>query len=237
MKWFYIWSEKYRDFHNYIQDVIPHDKFDVHAIYIPQERFDKGLYQKDGLHPWTGCNIKMNEIIRILEELEDGEVFLFTDADMVIRPNSDIYDVVNFYRSVIDIDMVFSPEAKSIQISSMLLRKTPLVLAFWKRVLELCIEFPTKLDQNIIIEELRSYKGKWLRFSDTHILNCFNINQGANGNIRTFLITNLLVNCSTSEFNFYWKKREFNIMLNFMHDNGIINEDYKNKYWMTVPAL
>jgi len=235
MKWYYIWSEKYRDFHNYIQDVIPRDKFDVHAIYISQERFDKELYQKDGLHPWTGCNIKMNEIIRILEELENGEVFLFTDADMVIRPNSDIYDVVNFYRSLKDIDMIFSPEQNSIQISSMLLRKTPTVLAFWKRVLELCIEFPTKLDQNIIIEELSSYKGKWLRFSDTHILNCFNINH--TGNLGTFLIANLLVNCSTSEFNFYWKKREFNIMLNFMYDKGIINDTYRKKYFMDLPAL
>jgi len=235
MKWYYIWSEKYRDFHNYIQDVIPRDKFDVHAIYISQERFDKGLYQKDGLHPWTGCNIKMNEIIRILEELENGEVFLFTDADMVIRPNSDIYDVVNFYRSLKDIDMIFSPEQNSIQISSMLLRKTPTVVAFWKRVLELCIEFPTKLDQNIIIEELSSYKGKWLIFSDTHILNCFNINH--TGNLGTFLIANLLVNCSTSEFNFYWKKREFNIMLNFMYDKGIINDTYRKKYFMDLPAL
>ena len=237
MKWFYIWSEKYREFHEYLQDVIPRDKFDIHAIYIPQERFDKGLYQKNGLHPWTGCNIKINEIIRILEELEDGEVFLFTDVDIVLRPNSGIYDVVNYYRCVIAIDMVFSPERHTIQIGSMLLRKTSLVVAFWKRVLELCIEFPTKLDQNIIIEELKSYKGKWLRFSDTHILNCFNLNQEGNNNIKTFLIANLLVNCSTSEFNFYWKKRELNLMLILMNDNGIINADYKNKYWMTLPAL
>lgn len=162
-------------------------------------------------------------------------MFLFTDVDMVIRPNSDIYDLVNFYRSVKDIDMVFSPEADSIQISSMLLRKTPLVIAFWKRVLELCIEFPMKLDQNIIIEELKSYKGKCIRFSDIHILNCFNVHHS--NNIGTFLIANLLVDCSTSEHNFYWKKREFNIMLNFMYDKGIIDENYKNKYWMPLPAL
>jgi hypothetical protein len=43
------------------------------------------------------------------------------------------------------------------------------------------------------------------------------------------------VSCSTPEHNFYWKKREFNIMLNFMCSKGIINEDYKNKYWMSLP--
>jgi hypothetical protein len=232
MKWFYIWSEKYKEFHDYLQDAIPRDNFDVRAIYISQDQFDAELYQKDTLHPWAGCNIKMNQIIRILTELADGEVFLFTDVDIVLRPNSDIYDVVNYYRSVTNIDMVFSPEGDSIQIGTMLIRKTPMVVTFWEKVLELCIEFPTKLDQNIIIEEVKLYKGKCLRFSDNHILNCFNLNYN---NISTFVITNLLVSCSTPEHNFYWKKREFNIMLNFMCSKGIINEDYKNKYWMSLP--
>jgi len=240
MKWFYIWSEIYADFHKYLEEAITDAKFECCPVYIAQEKFSKELYQHLPNSPWAGCNIKVLEILRILkEEVQENEGFLFTDVDIYLRPGSNIFDVMNLYDSFPEIDMIYSPEQDNIQIGSMFLRKNKNVIDFWENILKLCIENPNELDQTIINKELKIYpKNAWKIFPPEHVLNCHNIRQCHEN---CFLIYNFMVNNINQENDIEDKKLQFNYLIELLIHKNIISPDnrryfilLKNGYYLSA---
>ena len=221
MKWFYIWSEKYSEFHKYLQEAITDAGFEACPIYISQERFSKELYQQFPDSPWAGCNIKVLEIIKILKDGAKDEGFMFTDVDIYIRDKCNAKTVMALYDSFPELEMVFSPEGGSLQIGSMFLRRTARVLAFWEMILEKCIQNPQLMDQTIIKEEITSYPADaWKIFPAEHVLNCHNI---AHIFENQFLIFNLMTNNSENQENdIEHKREEFNFCIEYLISREII---------------
>lgn len=229
MKWYYIWSEKYNEFHKYLQEAITEAGFEACPIYISQERFSKELYQQFPDSPWAGCNIKVLEIIKILKDGPHSEGFLFTDVDIYIRDKCNAANVMAVYDSFPELDMIFSPEGGSLQIGSMFLRPGARVLAFWERVLERCIENPQMMDQTIIKEEILGYPpDAWKIFPAEHVLNCHNIAHVFENN---FLIFNLMANNSENqEDDIEHKREEFNFLIEYLISRGIIEPENRRHF-------
>ena len=215
MKWFYIWSEKYVDFHKYLETAVLQNGFEVCPIYINQQRFDKELNMENPIHMWTGCNIKLEVIVDILKNrVEDDEMFVMTDVDIFLRPGSDLNNCMEMYSSFPEINMVFSPEKDNIQIGSMLIRKNKDVMTFWETVLRKCIADPTLLDQDVINTELKVFHGEWKIFSSYEVVNCLNLTEA---NKKIYRIFNLMASAVHKDFesNFTHKKQEFNNALEY----------------------
>jgi hypothetical protein len=229
MKWYYIWSEKYIQFHKYLQEAITDAGFEACPIYISQERFSKELYQQFPDSPWAGCNIKVLEIIKILKDGSEGEGFMFTDVDIYIRDKCNAAHVMALYDSFPELEMVFSPEGGSLQIGSMFLRAGGRVLAFWENILELCMQNPQKTDQTIIKEEIASYPpDAWKIFPPEHVLNCHNIAQPFENK---FLIFNLMTNNSENQENdIEHKREEFNFCIEYLICQKIIGAENRRHF-------
>lgn len=211
MKWFYIWSEKYSEFNEYLQKTLK-NKFELYPIYIPQERFNKELNLiNNNSHIWSRCTIKLNTIIDILKStvLDNDELFVFSDVDIFIRPNClpqinncfDLYDSFAY-------DLVFSQEKDDsyLQMGTMLIRKKNSVLTFWETILNRCLLDPTLLDQNIMNEEIQNMNNVTC-FRITEVLNCLTLSEV---NKRIYLIYNLMTTEKDIDNNIRHKKKEFN---------------------------
>ena len=232
MKWFYIWSLKYRHFHEYLQEVIPRDFFEVVPIHIPQEVFDTQLYKAGKDHPWCGCNIKLEVILDILRnKVAPGEMFVFTDVDIFVLPDSCIRDLMNMYNSMKDVHIVFSAEYDSIQIGSMCIRNSPLILEYFENVYAECVADPEKLDTTVIIHKLKTFKGEWKVFDTVFVGNCLNLEIYK---INNSCIINLMGGTSFLDNDIHHKREEFNRMLDMCIRKNIFSADY-NKY--KIPLL
>ena len=65
--WYYMWSEKYRFFHELFLDTMKEPEFLVTPIHIDQSYFDSNLYKIEGKHSWNGCSLKIDLLIDRLE--------------------------------------------------------------------------------------------------------------------------------------------------------------------------
>lgn len=171
--WYYIWSEKYELFHTIFQDianiVYPNirKEFQIRPIYLEQNEFSKKLSKDIKVHPFAGCNIKIDALINCIEA-NIGHHFLFTDIDIIIR-QPDIKEMVNPFLSH---DMAFMTEETNMKLANIgfcFIKATEDTLRFWKNIQKLVKETGGH-DQTIVNETLHYSNLKIGFFSDKHII-------------------------------------------------------------------
>ena len=166
--WYYMWSEKYRFFHELFNNTMKEPDFIVNPIHIDQSFFDKNLHQTEGTHAWNGCTLKIDLLIERLETSSHPYI-LFTDIDIIAKNN--IYN--NLKRHIDnDEDMVFLQEGGHLNIGFILLKVCKEVIDFWKLVKSKMLETPGH-DQQYVNDLINTYRGKWAKF-DPNIFACYN---------------------------------------------------------------
>lgn len=192
INWYYMWSEKYRFFHEILKDTVKENEFTIKPIHIDQVYFDKNLYTSQGQHAWNGCSLKIDLLIERLET-SDTLYILFTDADLI--PAKDIYKNLKQYIEE-DYTQVFLDEGSHLNIGFILLKVCPEVIQFWKDIKNKMSEEGGH-DQKHVNDLIPNYKGKWTRF-DSQVFTCSNIWNGA----KEFSIMQPLSSCLGKEFDF-----------------------------------
>ena len=136
--WYYIWSEKYELFHTTFQDITSRifpklrEQFAIRPLYIEQHEFSNKLSKNPQIHPFAGCNLKIDALINCIEA-NMGKHFLFTDIDIIVR-QSTVKEMLDPFK---DHDMVFMTEdtnSKDINIGFCYIKGSKETLDFWKTV-------------------------------------------------------------------------------------------------------
>jgi hypothetical protein len=136
--WYYIWSEKYELFHTTFQDITSRifpklrEQFAIRPLYIEQHEFSNKLSKDPQIHPFAGCNLKIDALINCIEA-NMGKHFLFTDIDIIIRQPT-IKEMLDPFK---DYDMVFMTEdthSNAINIGFCYIKASTETLEFWKNV-------------------------------------------------------------------------------------------------------
>ena len=157
--WYYMWSEKYRFFHEIFQDTMKEPEFSIRPIYLDQSVFDATLHQ-GGSHAWTNSTLKVDKLIEVLESSELPYV-LFTDIDLVCKdaifPNLQCH--IDARHS-----MVFLQEGHQLNIGFMLLMVCKEVIDFWKNIREMVRQ--GGLDQDHVNDVMPTYSLPWGKFDD-----------------------------------------------------------------------
>jgi hypothetical protein len=192
IEWYYIWSDKYRFFHEILKDTVKESEFVMKPIYIDQAYFDKNLYQAEGKHSWNGCSLKIDLLIERLK-LAKTEYILFTDADLI--PKKNIYKNLEKYIND-NQTQVFLQEGQHLNIGFILLKVCPEVIEFWESIKLKMSETPAH-DQQYVNELIKDYKDKWTIF-DPQVFTCSNIWNG----VIEFSIMQPLSSCLGKEFDF-----------------------------------
>lgn len=190
-----MWSEKYRFFHELFLDTMKEPEFTVCPIHIDQSYFDTNLYQKEGVHSWNGCSLKIDLLIDRLQRATSSYI-IFTDIDIIAK--QDIYKNLKVHIDNND-TMVFlqeGSEGTKFNIGFILLKVCPEVIDFWNKVKTKMSEIPGH-DQTYANDLIGEYKGKWARFDD-QIFTCSNIWKGR----IPFSILQPLSSCLGKEFDF-----------------------------------
>ena len=170
--WYYMWSERYRFFHELFNNTMKEPEFIVNPIHIDQSFFDKNLHQTEGAHAWNGCALKIDLLIERLEQSSHPYI-LFTDIDII--PKNNIYKNLKPHMDN-DEDMVFLQEGDQLNIGFILLKVSKDVIDFWKLVKSKMVECPGH-DQKYVNDLINTYTGKWAMF-DQQIFTCSNIWDG-----------------------------------------------------------
>jgi hypothetical protein len=192
-----MWSEKYRFFHEILQNEVKEPNLRLEPIHIDQSVFDKELYQIEG-HAWMGCCIKIDLLIQRLKDNignKETPYILFTDVDLIVKPG--IYDkLAKYLNGEIDSTMVFLKEGDHLNIGFILLKVCDEVIAFWEIIREKMVE-KSDHDQKYVNELIKEYTGTWSVF-DTQDFLCSN-----NWNGETpFVVLQLLSSCLGKEYDF-----------------------------------
>ena len=167
--WYYMWSDKYRFFHELFINSMKEPEFLPQPIYIEQSYFDRNLYQDEKKHSCNGCNLKVDLLIERLEKT-DQQYILFTDIEIIIQKN--IYTNLKHHIEQ-DQTMVFLKEGNNLNIGFILLKVCPEVIEFWKSIKAKIIESPGH-DQEYVNDLITGYNGKWACF-DEQLFTCSNI--------------------------------------------------------------
>jgi hypothetical protein len=192
--WYYMWSDNYRFFHEILKDSMKEPEFTLKPIEIEQSRFDKELYQIEGKHFWEGSLIKVDSILECLEkESDESEPYiLFTDIDIIVKPG--VHSALKPYIDD-EYDMVFLKEGSTYNIGFLLLRRSKVVIDFWRKIREMMLE-KVHLDQAYVNENISSFTGKYTLFHH-QLFTCSNTwNQMA-----PFVVLQVLCSCMGKEFN------------------------------------
>ena len=192
IEWYYMWSDKYRFFHEILKDTVKEPEFIMKPIYISQGYFDKNLYQMEGKHSWSGCSLKIDLLIESLKNSSTNYI-LFTDADLI--PKENIYkNLIKYIEG--NQTQVFLQEGQHLNIGFILLKVCPEVIEFWNSVKLKMSEEPAH-DQQYVNELISTFKNKWTTF-DSQIFTCSNIWNGAT----EFSIMQPLSSCLGKELDF-----------------------------------
>ena len=152
ISWYYIWSEKYRFFHELFQEFMKETTFIVKPIHIDQLAFDQNAHEIE--KRWIDI------LINCLEN-SDTSYIIFSDVDIIVK--SDIYK--NLRRHVEENQtMVFLQEGSKLNIRYMLLKVCPEVIEFWKRIRE-TMQGSDKC-QDHLNTLITGYSEKWSKFDD-----------------------------------------------------------------------
>lgn len=136
MDWYYIYSQRYANFHRYLESTLTSTTYALHPLFIDQSVFDEHLYKHQGEHFFGRITVKVDAIIRILESrLAAAGPFIFSDCDLMI--GSMVDDLGPIYRTTQDIDILFQQEIRDCPIVNpgfMMIWPNETTLAFWKTV-------------------------------------------------------------------------------------------------------
>ena len=167
--WYYMWSQKYRFFHELIQGQMNEAELNLQPIFIDQSIFEKKLYQKENTHSWHGCTIKVDLLLQKLKTSSEPYI-LFTDVDLIVKPG--IYKTLQPYIQE-EQKMVFLKEGDNVNIGFILLKVCEEVILFWENVRKKMLEIPGH-DQTYVNEMLSAYSGRWTTF-DPQIMTLSNM--------------------------------------------------------------
>lgn len=158
MDWLYVWSPRYRIFHEFlfsrIQDL---SGFHIHPIFAEQSLFTR---RDPSLHFFTGNPIKMYVIARYIEK-NQGKTFFFTDVDLVVLPTFSRADLDNYLEN----DITCMKESPY-NIGCLLIKCNQMTLLFFQGILSR-MKNTNLLDQDAFLEELTTFEGKLGVFSPT----------------------------------------------------------------------
>lgn len=158
-----MWSDKYRFFRELLKDSINDSKIIVKELYIPQEKFDAELYKFEEKHFWEGSLIRVDAIIKSLNEAKDNSdrYILFSDIDIIVKKA--VYSTLKKYIDE-NCDMVFFKEGPQLNTGFILLHVTDEVLTFWLMVREKLLG--GGLDKLYVNELIKHFPGRYSAFNE-----------------------------------------------------------------------
>jgi hypothetical protein len=191
--WYYMWSDNYKFFRELLRDSIKEDQFIIKELYIPQEKFDTELYKLEGKQFWKVSLIKVDAIIKCLNEAKNNSdaYILFTDIDILVK--KPVYSTLTRYINK-NYDMVFLKEDQQVNFGFILLRITDEVLTFWLMLREKILG--GALDQDYINELIHHFPGTHTVFNEP----LFIFNNTWDGS-SDFILMQLKCSCLGKEFN------------------------------------
>ena len=189
MDWLYIWSPRYRFFHECLYASINDiSGFHVNPVFAEQHLFTP--IQTSCSHFFAGIAIKLY-VIRNYIEKNMGKHFFFTDVDLVVLPEFRREDLDAYKEHDITVMKECHPTMKY-NIGCMLIHCSPKTLTFFEKVVQRIRE-EKLLDQVAFEQEALSFDGSIGLFDSTHFLQ---------SNMVTESSTDIkIVQCLTSESN------------------------------------
>ena len=152
MDWLYVWSPRYRFFHEFLQaSVRDLSGFQIQPVFAEQNLFTP--IDPSGAHFLTGIPIKIHVICNYIEK-NMGKYLFFTDVDLIVFPEFQANDL-EIYKQY---DITTMKEVTPItvyNIGCMLIQCSEKTLAFFTRVLNR-IRNEKLLDQVVFNEEVYS---------------------------------------------------------------------------------
>lgn len=191
LSWYYMWSTKYRFFHEILQASMNEPEFKLEPIYIDQSFFDNALYKKEGQHSWSGCALKVNLLIERLESSTDSYI-IFSDVDLIIKPG--VYTTIQRHIDNED-TMAFIKEGDSVNIGFCLVKVCNETIQFWKQIKSI-IDTSGGHDQSHVNTLLKEYTGKWSTFNAKE----FALSNTYDGS--EFYVLQVLSSCLSKELDF-----------------------------------
>ena len=135
--WYYIYSQRYFPFHEYLQKKINKDIYNLHALFVEQSVFDEHLYKHPNEHFFSRITVKVEAILLIIKKRmsQTREPFFFSDCDIMIGSLADT--LIKYVDTPVDI--YFQDEERYgalVNPGFMLIWPNEKTLAFWNRVLD-----------------------------------------------------------------------------------------------------
>jgi hypothetical protein len=189
MDWLYIWSPRYRFFHECLYSVIKDlSGFQVTPVFAEQHLFNP--IQTSSSHFFAGIAIKIY-VIRNYIEKNIGKHFFFTDVDLVVLPEFKAADLDSYKENDITVMKECHPTL-NYNIGCMLIHCSPKTLDFFDKVL-MRIRTEKLLDQDAFEQEATSFDGVIGLFDSTEFLQS-NMLSDTSNNMK-------IIQCLTSESN------------------------------------
>lgn len=164
MDWLYVWSPRYRFFHEVLsacgRDL---SGFTITPVFAEQHLFTP---RTDSAHFLTGIPIKLHVIRSYIQE-NMGKTFFFSDVDLVVFPSFSL-QILEPYRSNAITTMREPHPTVKHNIGCLLIQCTPETLAFFERVLTRTRN-EMLLDQDAFNEEVASFPGQIGLFDETQM--------------------------------------------------------------------
>lgn len=157
MDWLYVWSPRYRFFHEFlfsrIQDL---SGFCIQPVFADQKHFAR----RDPIrHFFTGNPIKIYVITRYIEK-NMGKTFFFTDVDLIVLPSFSQGDFAPYLQN----DITCMKESPY-NIGCLLIQCNEKTLSFFNGILQR-MKNSSLLDQDAFVEELSTFEGRLGVFSE-----------------------------------------------------------------------
>jgi hypothetical protein len=155
MDWLYVWSPRYRFFHEFLFSAI-HDLsgFSVNPIFAEQHLFKP--VKTSSCHFLGGISIKIHVIVNYIQK-NMGKFFFFTDVDLIVFSDFSMRDLTPYFKY----DITAMKECSDnliYNIGCLLIRCTPETLAFFTKIRQRIIT-EKLLDQDVFNEEIHSFSG------------------------------------------------------------------------------
>lgn len=165
--WYYVWSDLYKVFHEILRyGVRDISGVSMRPICMPQHIFNRKTEDLNE-HFLTGIAIKIHCICKILEGNKDP-YFIFSDVDLIIN-DSALPEKLKDYEKNDITAMKDLPDSDDYNIGFMLIKNTPEVRDFFRRVLKKTVE-EKKLDQHAFNEEIKTFTGTHGLFNTKHFI-------------------------------------------------------------------
>jgi len=175
LPWYFVWSDKYAVFADILTSVVSDKYFDLYPIEIPQEVFDRTLYQQEK-HFLSGMFIKDYEIYKILQNTEENSYFIFSDVDVIAFEDELHNYLVPFLENRDNNDIVFYKENETrINVCFMLIKNTKKVKELYESIIEEHKIHKNDLDGNTMNKMLKTWDGKYSTFSPEHVASTINM--------------------------------------------------------------